>query len=190
VSPGGHLVTSALAAAGAYSLTGSPVVAAGVVAGGFLIDIDHAADYVLFERQRDLSPGAFLRYYVEGRMRRTVLALHSYELLALLTALAWATGWSWLSGYLLGAAMHLVFDIAVNGRLVPHSLVGFYSFVHRWRGGFETDRLLHQFPLAAAPRGFWTAFFRGSVLAGVSETVPETLARADTAIPVPAGRDR
>jgi hypothetical protein len=189
VSPGGHLVTSVLAAAAGYGLTGSPAAVAGIVAGGFLIDVDHAVDYVLFERQRKLTPGAFLRYYVEGRMRRTVLALHSYELLVLLAAVAWATGSDWLSGYVAGAAMHLVFDIVVNGRLVPHSIVGFYSVVHRWRARFETARLLQQLPLATAPASFWTAFFRGATLATDAPPALETSSRQEIPIPVLVRRD-
>lgn len=190
MSPGGHLVTSALAAGAGYGLTGSPGAVAGILAGGFLIDIDHAVDYVLFERQRKLTPGAFLRYYVEGRMRRTVLALHSYELLALLAVLAWTTASDWLSGYVAGAAMHLAFDIVVNGRLVPHSIVGFYSFVHRWRGRFDAAGLLQQFPLAPAPASFWTAFFRGATLAADAPGGLEAPACEEVPIAVLVRRDR
>ena len=61
MSPGGHLVTTALACAAVYAGTESVALTAGLAAGGFLIDVDHAVDYVLFERQRDLRPGSFLR---------------------------------------------------------------------------------------------------------------------------------
>ena len=87
MSPGGHLVTTAATCAVVYAGTGSPALTAGLAAGGFLIDVDHVVDYVLFERQRDLRPGSFLRYYVNGRAQRVVLVLHSYELLALLATL-------------------------------------------------------------------------------------------------------
>ncbi len=89
MSPGGHLVTTAIACAGIYAGTGSLALVAGLAAGGFLIDVDHIFDYVVFERQRDLRPSAFLKYYLEGRVRLVVLPLHSYELLAVLTLLAW-----------------------------------------------------------------------------------------------------
>lgn len=107
MSPGGHLVTTAAAGAAAYGATGSPALTAGLVAGGFLIDVDHAVDYVLFERQRDLRLHAFLGYYLSGRVKRTVLLLHSYEVAAVLALVAWATGRQWLWGYLLGMALHL-----------------------------------------------------------------------------------
>ena len=96
MSPGGHLVTTALACAAVYAGTESVALTAGLAAGGFLIDVDHAVDYVLFERQRDLRPGSFLRYYLDGKVQRVVLVLHSYELLVLLAAIAWLTNVEWL----------------------------------------------------------------------------------------------
>ena len=82
MSPGGHLVTTAIACAAVYAGTESAGLVAGLAAGGFLIDVDHIFDYLVFEGQHDWRPSAFLRYYLEGRVRRVVLPLHSYELLA------------------------------------------------------------------------------------------------------------
>ena len=62
MSPGGHLVTTALTCAGVYAMTGSAALVAGVAAGGFLVDVDHVLDYVLVEGQRDFRPAAFLRF--------------------------------------------------------------------------------------------------------------------------------
>ena len=172
MSPGGHLVTTALACGAAYAVTGSAPLTAGLAAGGFLIDVDHVIDYLAFDRQRDLRPGAFLRYYLEGRVQRTVLLLHSYELAALLALLAWATQWSWLWGYVLGMALHLPLDVVFNGRLVPGGLVGFYSFGCRWRAGFLADRFWDRKRLATLETGFWWNFFRGGRLkAGQAELV-------------------
>jgi len=169
MSPGGHLVTTlAVCTAAAVSTESWPLVA-GLAAGGFLIDVDHAIDYVVVERQRNLRPGAFLRYYMEGRVRRTVLALHSYELFAVLIALAWSTGNPWLLGYVGGALMHLALDLAFNGEYTPHSIVLFYSFIYRARHGFDAAQLLGSGtprPLAA---GFWRAFF------GAAQSAPAML---------------
>jgi hypothetical protein len=93
MSPGGHAATTAVASAATAFLSGSLPLAAAVALGGFFIDVDHAVDYWLFNRQRDLRPTAFLRYYLEGRAERVVLALHSWELFALLAAIGWWTGW-------------------------------------------------------------------------------------------------
>src|SRR5207247_1995198 len=106
VSPGGHLLTTVLAAGAGLVATGSVPVAVGVVAGGFLIDTDHLVDYVLVERRRELTPAAFLRHYNEGHTRRVVLVLHSYEVFLALAGLAWWLDSAWLAGYLAGGAMH------------------------------------------------------------------------------------
>lgn len=49
--PGGHLVTAAALGGIAYATTGSTELAAGCFAGGFLIDLDHYFDYLVFEGQ-------------------------------------------------------------------------------------------------------------------------------------------
>ena len=141
MSPGGHLVVTALACGAVHTLTGSAALTAGVAAGGLLIDVDHVFDYVIFEGQRDLRPAAFLSYYTEQRARRVALLLHSYELLALLAALAWATNSVPLWGYLLGAGLHLPLDIVFNGRVLARNLVPFYSLAYRWRRGFDATPL-------------------------------------------------
>jgi hypothetical protein len=112
MSPGGHAATTVVASAATAFLSGSLPLATAVALGGSFIDVHHAVDYVLFNRQRDLRPGAFLRYYLEARPERVVLALYSWELFALLAAIACWTGWPLLWGYLDRAAMHLLLDIA------------------------------------------------------------------------------
>jgi hypothetical protein len=178
VSPGGHLVTTAAACATAAAVTGDVVLTGAIAVGGFFIDVDHAVDYVVFERQRDLRPGAFLRYYLEGRTRHLVLALHSYELFALLALAAWWSGAAWLWGYLAGGLMHLALDLAFNGELTPRSIVPFYSFAYRLAHRFEAEALLGHLKPATAPSGFWAAFFQGArPAAGTTEAAP-ALARS------------
>jgi hypothetical protein len=162
MSPGGHLVTTAAACVAAAALTESATVTTAIAVGGFLIDIDHAVDYVLFEKQRDLRPGAFLRYYLEGRVQRAVLLLHSYELFALLGLLAWWTDSLALWGYLWGALLHLALDISFNGEYTPRSISAFYSFTYRLAHGFSMPALLGRTDALVAPSGFWSAFFRGA----------------------------
>ncbi len=165
MSPGGHLVTTAVACAAVQMSTGSVALTAGVAAGGFLIDLDHVLDYVLFERQRDLRPAAFLRYYLAGNPRLVVLLLHSYELLAALALAAWWTNLEGLWGYVLGAAaLHLPLDIVFNGKVTGRNMVPFYSSVYRTRAGFRTSRLLDAGRIGAPDPRFWSAFFVGSVV--------------------------
>lgn len=158
MSPGGHLVTTVAACAATAYATGSAPLTAAVAAGGFLIDLDHVIDYVVFEKQRDVRPGAFLRYYVEGRIRRAVLVLHSYEVFALLGAIAWWTQSTLLGGYLIGALMHLALDIVFNGRITPYSIAAFYSFGYRLAHRFDAPALLG---VVERPVGgsFWAMFF-------------------------------
>lgn len=162
MSPGGHLLTTVAACATVAVATESWALTAGIAAGGFLIDVDHAVDYVVFDRQRDLRPGVFLRYYVEGRVRRVVLALHSWELMALLALLAWLKPVPWLVGYLLGASMHLVLDVIFNGEMVPRSIIAFYSFTYRAAHRFDARSLLDGVRRTPAGERFWPAFFRGA----------------------------
>jgi len=152
VKPSGHFVTAVGAAGTTYVATGSAELAAGVFAGGFLIDLDHCVDYVLFERQWNPNPFRFLNYYHAGQYSRVVLGLHSYELMACLTLLAALTGWQWLIGYLLGAAMHLSFDITVNGQATLLHPIRFYSFFYRLRYGFSKQGLIEERPPAEAER--------------------------------------
>ena len=167
MSPGGHFVTTlAVCSAAAIGTESWPLVA-GLAAGGFWIDIDHAIDYVVVERQRDLRPGAFLRYYLEGHVRRTVVALHSYELFAVLIALAWTTGNPWLLGYVGGALMHLALDIAFNGEFTPRSIVAFYCFTYRAVHRFDAAYLLGTGPRREVAASFWRAFFGGTGAPGV-----------------------
>jgi hypothetical protein len=161
MSPGGHLVTTAAACAAVWAGTGSAALTAGLAVGGFLIDVDHAVDYVVFERQRDLRPRAFLLHYSRNEATRAVLLLHSWELVPVLAAAAWITGSMLLWGYLLGMGLHLALDVVFNGRLATHSLVPFYSFIRRAAAGFRFARLVHFRELEPLPAGFWRTFFIG-----------------------------
>jgi len=170
MSPGGHLVTTAVACAASAVLTESFPLTAGIALGGFGIDVDHAIDYVLVERQRDLRPSAFLRYYLGGRVRRAVLVLHSYELFALLMAAAWWTDALPLWGYLLGGLMHLALDLVFNGELTPRSISAFYSFAYRLAHRFDTAALFGPVGDRVVPASFWHAFFTGAELPAATQS--------------------
>ena len=84
--------------------------------------------------------------------------MHSYELLALLVALAWVTNWTPLWGYVLGVLLHLPLDIVFNGRLLSRNLVPFYSIAYRWRLGFRAEPLLG-LAIQRSAGSFWRSFF-------------------------------
>jgi hypothetical protein len=83
-----------------------------------------------------------VRYYFAFRYRRVVLPLHSLELLAVLTLLAERRPHPALLGYVLGAWLHLVLDIIVNGEQLIMRPLLFYSLLYRARHRFAADTLL------------------------------------------------
>jgi hypothetical protein len=141
--PGGHLATSIGLSAAAYFVTGSSEAAAGCFAGGFLIDVDHYLDYLVFEGQwRRPGPLQFLQYYFNFSPRRLVLPLHSLELMTALLVTILFHPIPILIGYWFGAAMHLTFDMIVNGDHALRRRVMFYVFTYRVMHRFAADRLL------------------------------------------------
>ena len=178
MTPGGHLVTTALACGAVVAATGSADLVPGLVAGGFLIDVDHVVDYVCFEGQRDLRPSAFMRYYFTGRVARVVLALHSYELWALAALLAWWTASPLLWGWTLGVALHLPLDVVFNGRFQPQGMAAFYSLIYRWRHRFDAERLLTRDLVGAVPDGFTRMFFAGAAVRRDRDPAPPAMPRA------------
>lgn len=167
MSPGGHLLTTLAACAASFFVTrelplaDSLALTAGIATGGFLIDVDHVVDYVLFDGQRDLRPSAFLRYFLQGRVQRVVLVLHSYELFLLLGLVAWRVDSLALWGYLMGALMHLALDIIFNDELAPRSISAFYSFTYRMAHRFRAEAIEGVRPHLRVSDHFWTAFFAG-----------------------------
>ncbi len=150
--PGGHLATGLGLGALTYAGTGSAELAAGCLAGAFLIDADHYLDYLVVEGQwRRPGPLAFLRYSFAERSRRLLLLLHSWELLAALALLAAAWPRAALLGYLAGALLHLAFDVRVNGEAGVRRPIAFYSIGYRTAHRFAAERLLHPPALRVVP---------------------------------------
>ena len=141
--PGGHLITSLALSGAAYGSSGSTEVAAGCFLGGFLIDVDHYLDYLVFEGQwRKPSPLRFLSYYFRNSPRRLVLPLHSVELMTALLLIIIIYPIPLLIGYWVGALMHLVFDVLVNGDYALRRPMLFYVFSYRASLRFAADKLL------------------------------------------------
>ena len=142
--PGGHLATSLILSTTTYYVTGSAEASAGAFAGGFLIDVDHYLDYLLFEKQwRRPSPVSFLQYYFTNCPRKLVLPLHSLELMSALLALILVHPWPLIVGYWVGALMHLTLDVLVNGEYGLKHPMGFYVFSYRALNRFAAEKLLN-----------------------------------------------
>jgi len=172
--PGGHLATSLALGGAAYSATGSVEAAAGCFAGGFLIDVDHYLDYLLFEKQwRRPSPLRFLAYYFTNSPKKLVLPLHSVELMTLLLFVIAMFPFPLLIGYWIGAVMHLVFDILVNGDHALKRPVPFYFFSYRAMHRFAAEELLDVVPQALEGRPPMREFFRWRPLPEASKVKPD-----------------
>jgi hypothetical protein len=99
-------------------------------------------DYLVFENQwRRPGPLNFLKYYFTGSPKRFVLPLHSVELMTGLFVLLLLHPWPLLVGYWFGAAMHLTFDVLVNGEYALKRAVLFYSFAYRAAHRFNAGEL-------------------------------------------------
>jgi hypothetical protein len=161
VMPGGHLATSLALSGVAYASSGSAEAAAGCFAGGFLIDVDHYLDYLLFEKQwRRPGPVSFLRYYFTYSPKRLVLPLHSAEFMLLLLGIILVQPWPLLVGYWVGALMHLIFDVMVNGDHALKRPVPFYVFAYRAANRFAAEKLLDAVAPKAAGQAPIREFFR------------------------------
>ena len=172
--PGGHLATSVALGGLAYASTGSQAVAAGCFAGGFLIDFDHYFDYLAFEKQwRRPGPIHFLRYYFTNSPKKVVLPLHSAELMTVLLAVILIHPYPLLIGYWLGALMHLIFDVLVNGDYALRRPVLFYVFSYRAAHRFAASELLDVVTPAEAGRSPIREFFSWLPLQD-RESIPET----------------
>jgi hypothetical protein len=141
--PGAHLLTAVGLGGAAYLATGSIPAGIGCFTGGFLIDVDHYFDYLFIEKQwHRPMPQSFLRYYFDFQPTRLVLPLHSWELLTLMIIAGIVFSMPWLIAYVVGALMHLFFDILINGEHALKQPVKFYSLAYRAAHGFRADRLL------------------------------------------------
>jgi hypothetical protein len=132
--PGAAALSGALSA-GIYGISGTPALALGSFAAGFLIDLDHLVDYWR-EYPFRFDVRHFFSTCNEYRLNKTYLWLHSLELLALLAPLAFLLRSALLAGIALGAAQHLLFDHLFN-RSYPQT----YFFFFRMRQGFENRKV-------------------------------------------------
>jgi len=129
----GHLLASGAVSAGIYAATGSAKMAACSFAAGVLLDADHLIDYWR-DHSFNLDLSRFFSVCHECDLSKTMLPLHSVELLLLLAAAACFTRSGAITALALGSGQHLFFDQLVN-KVYPYS----YSFFYRMGKGFRSD---------------------------------------------------
>ncbi len=148
-----HCISAGPLAVAAYAATGGSFAAAFWAAvGSVLIDCDHIADYVLWNRGWG-GMGHFFASCEDGRLGRLYLLLHSVEWLIFLWVLV-GTGIAapWGVGLTIGLSGHLLLDWIGNRHLVQPS---FYWLWYRASNGFDGNALYRMPPgsLAAARKG-------------------------------------
>lgn len=110
MSPVGHLIGSVLAGGAVSAATGRFDVGVACVLAGILIDLDHFIDYFWYEGLR-LDLRDFQRACEETRFDKTLLVLHSWELLAAAWGLSlWVFPNPVFRGIIVGLSLHMVCD--------------------------------------------------------------------------------
>ena len=131
-----HLISAAPLSLGVGLVSGSVLAGAAAGLSAFLIDVDHALDYLL-SNGRFQSLGHMFDYCYSGKIRRNYLLLHGYELWLLgLLVLPRLIGPELALGVLSGWLLHLLLDQLFNP---AHPLA--YFFFYRLGVGFARERI-------------------------------------------------
>lgn len=126
-----HLVTAVLGAAIAYALTGNAFAGALFFASAFLIDADHALDYLIIHRRFDIKAMLRGQFYKD----RIYVLLHSAEIpIAALLAFPGTYSTAFAAGYFL----HLLMDVAEYSFKNPLLT---YFFSYRLAVGFSKKKI-------------------------------------------------
>lgn len=148
-----HHFWSSVATGGAlYWATGSSAALAGAMLGGFAIDADHVVDQWWSSRtsapvttNRSAARGGWARISRSFQRRKLVrlpLIFHSYELLAVITALTLNRPTPFLIGLLSGYVLHLALDTIRHQHEFRSPF--FYLLAYRLSQRFRRDQLIKQ----------------------------------------------
>jgi hypothetical protein len=138
-----HAAVTLPLAGGAYSLTGSGHIVAGVIAGGILIDVDHLIEF-WFDEGFSLDVKKFFTYGNSGVNTRFFILFHSFELLFLIGILArWTPFPDFLYGIIIGAIPHILMDYINIVRRFSYRWYSFiiFSFFFRFKHGFDRQAI-------------------------------------------------
>ena len=140
-----HTASSALIGGLLYLFFRSWGMAFGCFLSGVFIDLDHVYDYIR-EFGLPFKVQEFVSAVRNDKIPKLTFVFHSWELVLLFGAIAFFTGWKWAAGIMIGFGHHILLDKLGNGERLRA-----YSFIWRWRQGFEFDKV---FPgLAKKKRG-------------------------------------
>jgi len=130
MEPETHLFVSAALASAVYFFTTSIPAAVAAFAGGFLLDLDHFFDFMIFKKRLVLDSQFFTLYF-----RKTgylFILLHSYEMVLALWVLAFLTDSILVLGFAVGVTLHMLMDVVGN-----HLDKRVYSLIFRLANGFR-----------------------------------------------------
>ncbi len=127
-----HFVVSAALAAAYFFITGSYWGAAGLFAGGFMIDFDHMIDFLFYKRKLVLTPEFFSSN--SRRIGKLYIFFHSYEIVAAVYAAALLSGSAMLIGVGIGMTVHLAMDV-IGNPVHPQT----FSLIYRMSKGFKAQ---------------------------------------------------
>jgi hypothetical protein len=132
-----HVTSSAVVAGILYLFFKSWSMTLSCFLSGIFIDVDHIFDYIR-EKGFPFKVNDFFKAIYEGELTRWTLVLHSWELLFLLSMIAWLTNWNpWITGIFIGFGHHLILDKFFNGERLCT-----YSFLWRWKHNFHYEKIL------------------------------------------------
>lgn len=130
-----HSIISASAAGAAYLATGSFGLASGILLSGIFLDLDHIYNYFMCVGIK-LDIKDLFDKCDRYQLRKFIVPLHSYELVAVFALLFYLTSSRFWLGILAGSVIHLSADLYYN-RVYLLS----YSFIYRCIKNFDGDVL-------------------------------------------------
>ena len=137
-----HVAVSIPVSIGLYLYLKSLTAAIGCFAVGVFVDIDHFPDYLAYCRFKGISLRAFFHACHNIKLKKLYLLFHSYEIVPVLFAAGYLTGWNDLMvGITAGFLLHLVADQISNRKKYACRRL-FYFFTYRLLKGFRRELLV------------------------------------------------
>jgi hypothetical protein len=137
-----HLYSSAVLGGMAFKASQSVGLSIATFLSGFLLDIDHIADF-MFLSGENFTINNMFSWCDNGRWEKVFLLFHSYEFYFLLGVTTYFLPYKILIGFLCGTGLHLILDQIWNCHLRKDFLLSpwFYFLTYRVYAKFHKDKL-------------------------------------------------
>ena len=135
-----HIASSVVVSGLLYAFFCSWKLAVANLIAGVFIDIDHVIDFVV-ECGKDFDVRNFFKVFNNHLTEKVFVFLHSWELLAILSIIAWLTTWNvWVMGLLIGYAVHMTMDQSVTPSIRGYFLIWRINHNFDRKGAFPVNR--------------------------------------------------